>query len=88
MATLRLKTYAEAIVARYPVGQMVTVYYTPDDPAKAVLEPGLSLKAFFTLSLGLVFLGVGGGLGYLFYATRPKLAQSPNFLPDNLVQEL
>lgn len=33
-----IDTYA--ILARYPVEQIVTVYYKPDDPATAVLEPG------------------------------------------------
>jgi Protein of unknown function (DUF3592) len=52
------RTRAEATVARYPVGSFVTVYYDPNRPEQAVLEPrhaGLSvaLAAFG----GLVFLG-------------------------------
>ena len=50
---------AEAIVARYPVGSVVTVYHHPDRPEQAVLElenAGLSvgLAAF----AGLLFIGI------------------------------
>jgi len=30
----------DGILARYPVGQAVTVHYAPDNPAEAALEPG------------------------------------------------
>jgi len=33
--------YAEATVKKYPTGKAVTVYYNPDKPQEAVLEPGL-----------------------------------------------
>src|SRR5262245_31087583 len=33
------KGRANRIAATYPVGQAVTVYYDPSDPAQAVLEP-------------------------------------------------
>jgi hypothetical protein len=61
-------TYNEArrVVERYPRGQPVTVYYDPDDPATAVLEPGgdwtrwlhrIVLGTFFT-AMGSIMVGV------------------------------
>lgn len=41
-------------VARYPVGQIVAVFYNPDKPDQAVLEPG----ADPTFSIGFMGLGV------------------------------
>jgi hypothetical protein len=36
--TLSDKTNAEKVVARYPRGSVVTVYYNPKNPSQAVLE--------------------------------------------------
>ena len=48
------KAEAENKVARYPVGAVVTVFYDPADPKRAVLEH----KGDFSLAiLGLVFIG-------------------------------
>ncbi len=47
------KVYVERVVARYPVGREVEVYYDPAAPGEAVLEPGL----------------VGGDLNVLIFAT-------------------
>lgn len=56
---------AEATVARYPVGSFVTVYYDPNRPEQAVLEPGTAgLSVAIAVFAGLVFLGsVAGWLG-------------------------
>ena len=34
------------IVAEHPAGKRVTVYYNPDDPADALLRPGLEGATF------------------------------------------
>lgn len=47
--------HAEEIVARYPVGSQVTVYYDPDDATTAVLEPGVTWSSYFVLGIGAVF---------------------------------
>ncbi len=48
---------ANAAVARYPVGAVVPVYFNPEDPADALLEPGkISWSVLFG---GLAFVGSG-----------------------------
>jgi len=50
---------AEEVVAIYPVGEKVTVYYDPNHPKIATLEPGISVGSFVVLGLSAVFLVVG-----------------------------
>ena len=40
------QTRADEIVALYPVGEEVLVYYDPSAPSEAVLEPGVGAGAF------------------------------------------
>jgi len=49
-------SHAEGIVDRYPIGKMVTVYYNPEQPETAVLEPGLTWSSYFILFMGIIFL--------------------------------
>ena len=49
---------ADETAARYPLGEIVSVYYDPGDPAKSVLEPQLSAVAYFMLAAGVLCLGV------------------------------
>lgn len=50
---------AEKIVAQYAPGTSVQVYYRPDDPEDAVLEPGTNATMFLLLLVPLIFLGLG-----------------------------
>ena len=50
---------AEDVAAMYPVGEKVTVYYDPNNPKIATLEPGISVGSFIVLGLSAVFLIVG-----------------------------
>lgn len=58
---------AYRIVAQYPVGSRVTVYYHPRKPELSVLEPGLNWSTPLFIALGLIFIAVGllGLLGVL-----------------------
>lgn len=51
---------AYALTKRYPVGQAVPVYYEPQKPENAVLEPGVTWASYAVYGIGLVFLVVGG----------------------------
>lgn len=58
---------AEKILATYPQGGSVTVYYDPQKPSTSVLVPGVSWISYLFLALGLAFLlfGLAGALGLL-----------------------
>jgi hypothetical protein len=50
---------AAQILAGYPVGTAVTVYYNPSDPTQAVLNPkGSNFIAFLLLGIVLIVIGV------------------------------
>ena len=49
----------QKLVKEYPVGKDVTVYYSPDDPAQAVLQPGAFTSSYMLYGFGLLFFGVG-----------------------------
>lgn len=51
------KALAFDAVARYPVGRVVDVYYSPDNPKTTILEAHSSWQEMFTL-FGLGLLGV------------------------------
>ena len=53
------RSFAEEIVARYPKGTRIKVYYDPDTPGNAVLEPGDTLRAWLTIGFGAVLMIVG-----------------------------
>ena len=58
---------AEKIVSQFVPGSPVQVYYRPDDPQDAVLEPGTNTALFLILLLPLAFIGYGvAGLLGLF----------------------
>lgn len=56
------------VVKQYPVGQAVTVYYSPDQPSESVLMPGAYTSSYILFAIGMVFLGIGGSLllGFVF----------------------
>lgn len=49
----------EAVVARYPVGKEVKVFYDPAAPETNVLEPGVTWGARIPLIIGGIFLALG-----------------------------
>src|SRR5262245_39046442 len=65
----------ESIVARYPVGQNVTVYYDPNEPATALLEPAVYSHFLLPLLFGALFF-FGGSL-ILWKALRQVMDGRP-----------
>lgn len=53
---------AAEIAARYPVGSTVTVYYPPENPAEAVLEPTYDWSTYIPPGIGLFFFVTGAFL--------------------------
>ena len=76
---------AEQIIAKYPVGSKVTVYYDPKRPSVTVLEPGTSGGSVTLFVFGLVFLTAAVGLGWLAlkksdpFVTRPLVFLLPGW---------
>lgn len=59
---------APAVVARYPTGSQVSVYYNPDNPTEALLErkaPSVMIWLWITLVIVNIFLcGMAALLGF------------------------
>jgi hypothetical protein len=49
------RSWVERTLKRYPLGKKLTVYYNPKLPLKTVLEPGLNLRIYSFVLIGLVF---------------------------------
>jgi hypothetical protein len=64
----RNRGLVQRILARYPEGAAVRVYYDPDDPNRSVLEPGVTRGAQLKAALGSLLFVAGGAL--LIYKIR------------------
>jgi hypothetical protein len=67
-ASRRYPERSEAVVAAnqaYPTGSPLEVYYDPQAPSAAVLQPGASWATYMPLVLGAFFLAVGAGSFWL-----------------------
>ncbi|MEJ2180408.1 MAG: DUF3592 domain-containing protein [Gammaproteobacteria bacterium] len=51
--------FSRSYVDKYPVGASVQVYYNPEDPEKATLEPGLAKGDWLILAIGLGMVVIG-----------------------------
>lgn len=49
-------------VDEYPEGSTVDVYYDPDNPREAVLEPGIPLKTIIFMILAPLFIFIGAAI--------------------------
>lgn len=54
------RAMVQGFVDECPKGKVVTVYYDPENPAEAVLQPGASISSYFMVAFGAVFAMVGG----------------------------
>ncbi|GMT48973.1 MAG: hypothetical protein IEMM0008_0512 [bacterium] len=61
------EAHAIAIVKRYPKGKNVKVYYKPDDPGTAVLEPGFEWKTYLFILIGIMMFVVSLGASYYLF---------------------
>ena len=52
------RAIAEASMAQYAKGEIVDVYYNPNNPQKSMLEPGFSLAKLIYPGAGLLVLAV------------------------------
>jgi len=78
--------YARSVVADYPKGKEVTVYYDPDKPSEAVLHLKVHGMHYFLLLFTQPFIVVGLGL-IIFTATVPhRHARMQRFLQTPLLQ--
>ena len=59
---------AAGMVARYPVGAAVPVYYNPDDPSEAVLEQKAPAMFWMWFMLIVIDLMLGGGMAISAFA--------------------
>jgi hypothetical protein len=53
------------IVAQYPVGAVVKVYYSPQSPEKSVLIPGAGVGAYIGIGFGIMFALIAVGAMFL-----------------------
>ncbi|RLE23705.1 MAG: hypothetical protein DRJ08_02130 [Acidobacteria bacterium] len=59
--------HAQEVVAEYPVGKKVQVYFDPDAPMHSVLERKAGFTSFLYVGLGLLFALGGLALLFLFF---------------------
>lgn len=59
------ESWAQSIVTRHPVGSSCRVYYTPYNPARPILEPGVYPHSFTVPGLGCMLLYTGTLFGIL-----------------------
>lgn len=69
----RDRDQAQAAARRFVAGEPITVYYDPDAPSQAVIDPSKDWFALFVPSvLGLLFVGTG----YPFYRWGPAIEKA------------
>ncbi len=81
-------TAAYSIQAKYPDGTPVQVYYSPDNPALGVLEPGVSTNSFAPLFMGALFAIGAGVSGFVAFFVRRVLASAQAPGEHSVEQEL
>lgn len=60
------------VVDRYPVGKRVAVYFDPQNPSNANLEPGLSKGSLLIFILGIGFVSISLAVQNEFARERPR----------------
>lgn len=52
------KSSAEAVTSKYPLDSQVKVYYNPDDPQRACLEPEIPIHIYIMFAVGLALFAL------------------------------
>ncbi len=65
---------AQRLVGQYPPGKQVTVYYDPNNPQKATLDPGVNWIVFFPFA-GLVLVPLGMFLFLFAHVPEDRIAE-------------
>lgn len=65
----RSESHARQILDRYPKGKQVAVFYAPDKPEAAVLEPQITDRTWTPLAFGVFFL-LWGTLPMIIFISR------------------
>lgn len=55
----KTRAHAAEVAARFPEGAPVEVHHDPDDPARALLEPGVTVAGVLPAALGVALLVAG-----------------------------
>lgn len=67
--------HAYSVVNRYDPGKPVRVSYSPEDPALAVLEPGIQGATWFLPGFGLAFFAAGAAMAVFLPRAMRKQAE-------------
>lgn len=63
---------AQEVTGNYSVGKNIVVYYDPESPENAVLEPGVSSGSYIVLSFGILLVLISLANGPLSFFFRNK----------------
>ncbi len=66
------RKHAAEIVSRYRPGARVPVYYDPEAPQTAVLEPGVTWSSYLLLVMGLMFAGLPIVIGLVAFVSAVR----------------
>jgi hypothetical protein len=69
--SMRDRKVADAIAQKYPAGSQPVVYYSPDDPTTAVLEPGLTRGGILPMIIGSALAMFSFVFMRIFFASKP-----------------
>ncbi len=56
------REHADSIVAEFPAGKIVPVFYDPENPESAVLKTGGTFFTYLPILIGSIFVLVGGSI--------------------------
>ena len=62
--------WSQRILDKYHVGKEVLVYFNPNKPSKALIEPGMNLRIGFFGILAVIFFIVSWVIGLIFIRAR------------------